>query len=390
MILSCVEFFAGYVMVAVSGGSPERFMNLCATKNRDLWDFQPTEDGIVVKVRASEYRNLKSAARSAGCHLHIRAKKGLPFLVKKYRHRYGIVVGMILFILLLNLLCGRIWTIQIQGIEEPLMAEFEKILLDYSIGEGMSAKGQDWSTLRQRVLADNPEYAWMSFNPQGTTLYVDVSKAAKVPEKVDNSVPSNLYAAVDGRIVAMQIERGKPMVQVGDAVVKGDLLVSGITEYADGCAVFRQAGGKVLAETTRTLQAEIPYTQTHPMKTGEIKKRYVLTAFGVSIPLFLGSVSDPCEKIVTTNRAVIGGKQLPFSFTTAEYHILKDHTVVLTKDEAVAEGVEQIQEDIRNQLSHAEVLSIAYDTVEAEDSVVVKGEVFCKENISLEEKLLIF
>ena len=47
-------------------------------------------------------------------------------------------------------------------------------------------------------------------------------------EMLDESIPCNVVAAADGYIVRIEAYEGAAKVKVGDSVVKGDLLISGV------------------------------------------------------------------------------------------------------------------------------------------------------------------
>ena len=149
MLQKWIGWLVGYVTVLVRGGSCERFMNLCAVKRRDVWDFQAVPEGLCIQVRAGEYRNLRIAAKRAGCRLHIVAKHGLPFLLRRYRRRYGLIAGVFLFVFLLQLLCGRVWEIRVQGNEKLQQSQVVTLLEEFGIREGMAANALDWASVRQ-------------------------------------------------------------------------------------------------------------------------------------------------------------------------------------------------------------------------------------------------
>lgn len=390
MLLKWIGFFVGYVTVLVTGGSPERFMNLCAVKRRDVWDFQSVPEGLLVNVRISEYKNLRLAARRARVHLHIVSKHGLPFFIQRHRHRYGLAVGIAVFFLLLQVLCGRVWQIQVQGNTSMETRDIIGILAQSGIREGIKTNAFDWASVRQEVILNHPEISWMSFNPVGTVLHVDISEATPKPDIIDASQPCDLKATCDGRIVDMQVQMGKPIVQKGDAVVKGDLLVSGAVEYSDGCTVFRHASAIIKAETSHTVSFEIPLQQVRQQRTGKQTVRRVLRCFNGAIPLYIGSVKEPYEKETSEASLTIAGTKLPFGIQTAVFYHTTPITVTLTQEEAIAEAAEKTDAYVAETLKEAEITGITYDHSVKNDVVTVTAKISCIENISFEEKLLIF
>ena len=44
-MLNFIKFFQGYLLVTVTGYSPERFLNLCGKMNMVLWGLKPVGGG---------------------------------------------------------------------------------------------------------------------------------------------------------------------------------------------------------------------------------------------------------------------------------------------------------------------------------------------------------
>ncbi len=390
MLLRLLGWLFGYLTVEVTGRSVERFMNLCAVQKKDVWGFEVTSNGISMKVRLSDWKSLRSLAGKTHVKLHICKKHGLWFMMRPLWKRWGLVAGVCLFCFLLQFLSGRIWLIEIQGNQQVQPQEIKSILEQAGIREGINAKGADWATLRQGILSQNPEISWMSFNPQGSVLSVDISETTQKPQINNNEQPCNILASRDGRVVDIQVYTGKAMVKTGDAVVKGDMLISGAVEYSDGCTVLKQASGKVLAETVHKKEISIPFNQQVYLPNGEQSIRRVLYCFGLEIPLYLGSVKPPYEKETLEDMLTIKGVTLPLGFKKGVFYHTVETEITLTQEEAQNQGKEKIEEYIKENLGEAEIQNVEYEYVLHEDSVLVKSEIFCIENIIFHEKLLIF
>lgn len=390
MLLRVLDWILGYVTVEFIGDSVEQFMNLCAVHKKDIWDFTLIDHAIRAKVRLSEIKSLRVLARKSKVRIRIVEKHGLWFVAKPFRKRWGLLVGCVLFCFLLWFLSGRIWYINVQGNENINIQQIEEILLDVGVKQGISAKEFDWATLRQSILVRHPEISWMSFNPQGCLLQVDISETTLPPELISKQEPCNLVASRDGRIVDLKVYTGKAMVKNGDAVVKGDILISGAVEYSDGTTVFRWASGEVLAETVHKKSVFIPFEQKIKHKTGKEKVKRVFSCFGVEIPLYLGNVTQPYEKEITENYLTIRNVVLPFGVKTVRFFPTVETKVTVTKEQAKQQGVEEIQKEIENQLQSMQVKHVDYTYQTKADGVEVKSEIFCIENIIFCEKLLIF
>ncbi len=390
MLLRMLDWILGYVTVEILGGSAERFMNLCAVYKKDVWDYSVINGVVRTKVRLSELKGLRALARKSKVRIRIVEKQGLWFATNPLRKRWGLLVGCVAFGLILWAFSGRVWYIHVQGNKNIPIQQVEQILEDAGVSQGISAKEYDWATLRQSILANHPEISWMSFNPQGCLLQVDMTETTTPPEIKGNQEPCNLVASRDGRIVEIKVYTGKATVKNGDAVVKGDMLISGAVEYTNGTTVFRQASGEVMAETVHKKTVFIPFEQEVQRKTGEKKTKGVFSCFGVDIPMYLGSVSQPYEKEITENYLKVKNIPLPLGVKTVRFYPTVVTKVQFTEEQAKQQGIEKIQGEIENCFGDKQVKNVEYTYHPMPDGVEVKSEIFCIENIIFHEKLLIF
>ena len=93
LFLTIWHYLNGYVIVEVSGFALERFMNLIINRNIEVWDLNATKDHISFKIMAADFKALKPIVKKSRCHIHIRLKKGLPFMFHRYKRRKMIPSG---------------------------------------------------------------------------------------------------------------------------------------------------------------------------------------------------------------------------------------------------------------------------------------------------------
>ena len=384
-----LEWFWGYVVVRVTGKTPERFMNLCAFRRTDMWDFAPCDNGVTVKIRASEFKHLRRAARRGGCRLHIERRCGLPFVLRRYRGRVGLPLGAVAFVLILQVLCGRVWQFDIQGTRQLTRATILQIMAEYGIKEGTRSDAYEWATVRQTILHDHPEIAWMSLNPVGTVMHVDLSEATPPPDSA-NQPPYSLVAAADGRITQIKGFAGTPAVQAGDAVVKGDVLVNGAVTLPNGSVVYQHASAEITAETVRRMQFAVPLTQTKSTRAGPPCVRRTLAIFGLQVPLYLGSLNGPYETETTTWHWQIDGVVLPVSVRTAVCFPLQETPLRLTPAQALAQGKQQAEQYVQNNLAGADAIRLEYTHSMVDEQLIVKAKIYCRESATFAEKRLIY
>ena len=145
----------------------------------------------------------------------------------------------------------------------------------------MSAGKLKWNMhtdeVTQKLLETFPDISWVSVSIKGTNALVKIVEAIPQPEMIDKITPSNLIAKKDSVIQSITTEAGTPIVQSGDVVKKGALLISGEVIIAAGeeAEVGREyihARGTILGKVWYTLEESVPLQYTEKMYTGEEKK----------------------------------------------------------------------------------------------------------------------
>lgn len=390
MFLKLSRLASGYVRFSIKGEFPERFFNLCAVQGRAVWDMQREPTGFSAYILAKDYPKLRQAARRSRVRLRVRERHGLPFLLGRYRLRFGIAVGFASFCFLLWFLSLFVWNVKIAGNDTLSTKELLALFQDYGIERGARISDIDVTNLPQTIMLSNPDIAWMSINVNGCTMTVEISERVYAPESIDRGKPCNIKASRDGRILDTQVKLGELVVARGDAVVQGDLLVSGVQEYSNGLTAMHHASAVILAETERILSVEIPFSQCIEQPTGREWSRKVLELFHLKIPLFLGSVHGEYDRTVERTPLVIGGVELPVAVTKATFREKTKVEVLYTAEQALELARAQMLEKAGEELEGIAVVS-SQETIETlETAVRLNVKFICQENIAMEEDILIF
>ena len=80
------NYFTGYLNIRVEGLFLERFINMCAYKKILLMNIKREKSTIMyANVRIVDYKKLKPIAKKTKSRIKIQRKKGLPFIVHKYK-----------------------------------------------------------------------------------------------------------------------------------------------------------------------------------------------------------------------------------------------------------------------------------------------------------------
>ena len=115
MLTDLLKFLKGYVVIRLSGYSPERFLNLCSHHRIVLWGLRSVGTEYVMCISISGFRRLRPLVHKTKTKVVILERHGLPFMLHRYRHRKLFAVGALLGAALLYVLSLFIWNIRVEG-----------------------------------------------------------------------------------------------------------------------------------------------------------------------------------------------------------------------------------------------------------------------------------
>ena len=205
---------------------------------------------------------------------------------------------------------------------------------------------------------------------------------------IDEDLPVNIVAAKSGVVRRTEAYAGKLVVEPGQIVSRGDLLVSGVLDGSGEDVSFTHARGKIYAETFFTEVFEVMKEEDIKKETGKSITKNYLKLFGWTLPLFISlPINGEYRISVSESPVCLFGSELPFSLIQKRYDELQ--TMKTVRDKASAEySLEQQRDNYRDtQLADVEVLSEETTLSELNDRYRLTVDYTCLENIALEQKL---
>lgn len=317
-----INFLRGTVTIRVCGPFLERYFNICAAAGLGFWGSRPiSETELELTLSRWDLRRAKALAEKALCQVTVVRETGLPGLLRTFRRRYGMAVGVLLVALLLGVLSQFVLVVEVEGnVEVPtgtILAQLQR----HGFGVGTYGPGVDVRDLSNRVLLDLEELSFLTVNISGIRAQVIVREADPAPEILDRNRAADVVADRDGVVVRVNLLGGRRVVEEGQAVLEGETLLSGLLlhELGDGSGTVAStdqvmARGEVWAITSRTLQATTPLQAFRPDEEAE-RTGYGLTVLGRRLNFYGdGSNSDTgCDKMSILYPITLpDGQQLPF------------------------------------------------------------------------------
>ena len=277
-----------YLKISFSGYSPERFLNMCKYKGIDIWDLEVKKNCYECFIHAKDFRKLKPLIKKSRIHIRILEKHGISFILFRYRKRKVFGIGGIVAAFLIYIMTCFVWRIEIEGnctITSEVLYEYLKLKEIY---HGMPVSQVNCEEICTQLRKDFEEIIWVSTALEGTKLKIVVRENADVWNKESDSDYQDIISDAEGTVVAIITRKGVPLVQVGDEVKPGDVLVSGILEIKnDAGEIVREES--VCADADIYIKRIIKYedfcSDTHIVKEyyKTKKKKLLITMFPYQI-----------------------------------------------------------------------------------------------------------
>ena len=286
-----MAFFQGYLVVMITGYHCEKFISLALTSGVTFWDVnRKTPKRFILNLSAQDYPILRPYFYRTGTKGKILRRKGAPFLWRRVRAKKGWLLGMLCFMLTINILSSFIWFVEVTGVQEIEKTRILQDLSDLGLYPGVLRskieKKRDWmlKELRMRL----PEAVWVSIRLKGVVSLVTVTEKTLPPPAVRND--ANLVAAKDGLITSLLVIEGTPLVHEGDMVSRGDVLILGekSLQHLDGSIEIKKvrAEGKIIARVWEEIIIEEPLEVYRPVITSGQRVVYSLRIKNRLFPMF--------------------------------------------------------------------------------------------------------
>lgn len=387
-MLKIIRLFWGYVVFAVSGAFPERFMNLTARAGISLFDVKKRGEVLYCSAMASEYKTLKKLSKKSSVEIKIKEKHGLPFFIKKYKKRKGIFLGIICFGIVLYFFSLYVWSIDISGNNTIDNQTLITLMKSLGVEVGTLKSEIDIPIIEKNIMNKFENISWASVNIKGSTLNLELKERVDPPELIPKSKPCNVKSSKDGQIVRMEIYEGTPEINNGDAVVKGQLLVNGIVEDDFGVCNIKHADAKIYALTKHELKKEVDLCETKKVFTGKNIVRKRLKLFGIELPLTLVAIpGKDYEKNIYINNVKVNNVSLPVTYYKEVWSQFYNKKETLTKEEAKNKAMAELEQEEKKEFKDMKIINRYITKKEQNSKVIIIANYTCEENIAVCEEI---
>ena len=353
LIKILLKYILGYVRIAVEGYYIERFINICTTNKILIWNLK-REKGVKLhlNVGIKDFYRAVKVAKKLKCKIRIEKKRGMPFLINKYRKRKAFVISLLIIIIALYVSSNYIWNIEIQIEENMELENIEQDIKQAGLEIGSRKNKINTQEIVNKIRLQRDDISWIGINLEGTNAIVKVVKAKEAPEIIDEKDYCNIIAKKGGIITEIIAQSGTAQVNVGDKVEQGQVLIQGTMEGKYTGIRYVHSLGEVNAVVEYKKTEIIPLKEEQKIKTGakEVKYRIKFNNFKINFYKTLSKfkIYDTIEE--NKKFRIFSNLYLPISVTKITNEELENFSKEYTIEEATEKGTKIIEEQIETEI----------------------------------------
>ena len=326
-----INYIKGYYVLVVEGIDTEKYLNFICKNRVPIYNVKRIDKTKVeFSVSRSDLKKIKNMYRGNKFEVKIKQKTGIPFLARRIYKYKTMVFSAIVSLLLLLSTTQFVTDIYIdcpEGIDKKVLkAELEEC----GLKPGVFKKTIDRKIIRDHIMQEIDEVAYLSINVKGTNVFVTVTKKDDESTKVANSNYCNIIASKNGIIEKVIARSGNSVVQKGDIVRKGDVLINGSNN---------KSIPEVWATTFYEASKSASYEEVVKEKTGNKKNVYTLSFYDNKYTI---------RRNIKYNDYVIENQEYKLSLGNYTFPLkLKVSTFYETEDKKIEKDKEQVKKELK-------------------------------------------
>ena len=387
-----LNYIIGYVNIKVESYFLERFINICISKKIFLWNIKRKKSSILyANISVRDYKRLKEITRKTKSRTKIESKKGLPFLLHKYRKRKVFLFLFITILVGLIVTSNFIWNIEIRGNTEISKEEIIQVLNENGLKIGISKNKIDTNLLVNNIRLQRDDIAWIGISMQGTNAIVEIKETDKAPEILDENEYCNILSNKNAIITKINVQNGTASVNVGDIVKIGDILVLGWMEGKYTGIRYVHSSADIEAKVWYSKKEKFYFNQEINVPTGVTEEKYSINFNNFKINLY--KTLSKFKNYDTINESkklmLFSNFYLPFEIIKTTNYEYEKQSKTYTEEELIGNATKQLEEQLIQEIENIEnVINKQVNVYKNEDYIEVEVIYEVLENIGIKEKII--
>lgn len=149
---------------------------------------------IRVNIGIRDFKKIKEIAKKTKCRVKIQKKRGIPFILHKYKKRKIFAIFFILLIIAVIALSNFVWNIEVIGNNKISAEEIIKDLADNNFKVGTSKTNLNTKNIIDKIRLKRSDLAWIGIEIKGTNAIVKIVEADLKPDIIKEEEYCNIVA----------------------------------------------------------------------------------------------------------------------------------------------------------------------------------------------------
>lgn len=185
----------GYINVEIEGFFIEKFINLCFNKGIFLWKIERKNSTTInARLSIADFKKIHLIARKTKVSVKLKDKKGLPFILNRYKKRKIFAITFLVIAIFIFGLTRFVWNIEIICDGNINNQEILNLLSKDGIKEGVLISKIDTEKVINNIRLERDDISWIGIKITGTNVIVNIVMATEKPEIIDKDVACNIVS----------------------------------------------------------------------------------------------------------------------------------------------------------------------------------------------------
>ena len=313
-----MSLFDNILVCTLTGADPENSLSALIADGVSAAMIH-REDDLTLRFCCDERDRTRILAlcEKKGDSIRFHSERGWKRTLRHLYERKVCIAGLLLLGVLTLYLPTRVFFFRVEGNDRIPAGQILEAAAECGIRFGVSRRDVRSEKMKNALLAALPDLKWAGINTAGCTGIISVREGVPQTEQPVSGGISSIAACRDGFITSCTVTRGNALCAPGQAVRKGQLLISGYTDCGI-CIRVTEAQGEIYAQTRHTLDTKTPREQAVRLTQQQIRYRYSILLGKKRINLWKGSgISDPtCGRMYEEYYITLpGGFRLPVALS---------------------------------------------------------------------------
>lgn len=340
---------AGQLVVEIKMFNPEKLLNILWNKGIEVRDVKKL-DIITIRMAIDykDYDEINDYVVKFKGMIDILSGSGLAIFLIKIKKKLSYVVGVVLFLFIIFFLSNFVWCVKISDGNIVSPYDIRKCIYGHGVKPGVLKRDINLKNVEKIIEDNNENIVWVRARIEGSALKIDFKEKITPPAGINQDTnledQGDIVASMDGEIIKIYTSSGTAVVNRGDFVKKGDLLIEGIQGKEEYKYNVRPEG-TILAKTLIEKTADVKIGGTELERTGEIRKDIYIQLFGKKIYI------KKCNKDFNDYDKIENTK----SFIKEDiYYIKKEVPMKEDSDNLINKKLEEIDKEVQISLKRSE------------------------------------